>query len=315
LDYDDLLLYWFHLMKSEAPAESVRRRFDHVLVDEYQDTNALQAGILHGLKPDGHGLTVVGDDAQSIYSFRAATVRNILDFPQQFTPPAQVIKLEQNYRSTQPILDAANAVIALAPEGFVKHLVSTRRSDQLPLLVTVRDEQAQAGQVVEQVLEQREAGTDLKRQAVLMRAGHHSALLEVELGRRNIPFVKYGGLKFLEAAHVKDVLCVLRWAENPRDTVAAFRVLQLLPGVGPASAQRVQDQLEAASFDFAVLPTLRVPAAARADWPSFGELMSTLRRAAQWQGQLAMVRRWYEPHLSRLYDAAHVRIADLGQLE
>src|SRR5947208_7153394 len=129
-------------MKSEAPAESVRRRFDHVLVDEYQDTNALQAGILLGLKPDGRGLTVVGDDAQSIYSFRAATVRNILDFPHQFEPPAHVVTLEQNYRSTQPILDAANAVIALAPEGYANHLVSTRRSEQRHRLVTVRDDQA-----------------------------------------------------------------------------------------------------------------------------------------------------------------------------
>src|SRR5439155_15797729 len=160
-------------------------------------------------------------------------------------------------------LDAANAVIALAPEGFVKHLVSTRRSDQLPLLVSVRDEQTQAEQIVEQVLEHREAGVDLKRQAVLMRAGHHSALLEVELGRRNIPFVKYGGLKFLEAAHVKDVLCVLRWVENPRDELAAFRVLQLLPGVGPASARRLQHRLEDSSFDFAVLATLTVPTPAR----------------------------------------------------
>src|SRR5438128_4572383 len=294
LDYDDLLLYWSHLMQDAAAAESVRRRFDHVLVDEYQDTNALQAGILRGLKPDGHGLTVVGADAQSIYSFRAATVRNILDFPLQFVPPAHVITLDQNYRSTQPILDAANAVIALAPEGFAKHLVSTRRSEQRPLLVTVRDEQAQAEHVVDQVLEHRAAGIDLKRQAVLMRAGHHSALLEVELNRRNIPFVKYGGLKFLEAAHVKDVLCVLRWAENPRDSVAAFRVLQLLPGIGPVAAERLQNQLEAANFDFAVLATLPVPTATRADWPAFSELMSTLRGAAQWQGQVATVRRWYE---------------------
>jgi len=315
LDYDDLLLYWFHLMQDAAAAERVRQRFDHVLVDEYQDTNALQAGILRGLKPDGHGLTVVGDDAQSIYSFRAATVRNILDFPQQFTPPAHVITLEQNYRSTQPILDAANAVIALAPEGFAKRLVSSRRSEQRPFLVTVRDEQAQAEHIVDQVLEHREAGIDLKRQAVLMRAGHHSALLEVELNRRNIPFVKYGGLKFLEAAHVKDVLCVLRWAENSRDTVAAFRVLQLLPGVGPAHARRLLDQFEAADFDFGVLTTVKVPAATRADWPPFAELMVTLRRAAQWEGQLGAVRRWYEPHLYRLYDAAPTRAADLEQLE
>ena len=266
------------------------------------------------LKPSGRGLTVVGDDAQSIYSFRAATVRNILDFPRQFEPPAHVVTLEQNYRSTQPILDAANAVMALAPEGFAKNLFSTRRSEQRPLLVLPRDEQAQADYVVERVLEHREAGVDLKRQAVLMRAAHHSDLLEVELGRRNIPFVKYGGLKFLEAAHVKDVLCVLRWAENPRDEVAAFRVLQLLPGVGPASARHLQDRLKGSGFDFAVLPTLTVPAAARVDWPLFCDLMTTLHQAVQWAGQLATVRQWYEPHLQRLYDAAHVRSADLEQL-
>jgi DNA helicase-2/ATP-dependent DNA helicase PcrA len=315
LDYDDLLLYWFHLMQDDAAAEGVRRRFDHVLVDEYQDTNALQAVILQGVKPDGRGLTVVGDDAQSIYSFRAATVRNILDFPGRFDPPAQVITLEQNYRSTQPILDAANAVIALAPEGFAKRLFSTRPSEQRPIIVTAADEQAQVDYVVEKVLEHREAGIDLRKQAVLMRTAHHSDLLEVELGRRNIPFVKYGGLKFLEAAHVKDMLCVLRWAENPRDTVAAFRVLQLLPGVGPGHARRLQDQLEAAGGDLTVLPSLDVPPATKADWPAFAALMSALRQAAEWQGQLGMIRRWYEPHLQRLYDAPQVRSADLEQLE
>jgi len=316
LDYDDLLLYWFHMMQEAVPAQAVRRRFDHVLVDEYQDTNALQAGILLGLKPNGRGLTVVGDDAQSIYSFRAATVRNILDFPRQFEPPAHVVTLEQNYRSTQPILDAANAVIALAPEGFKKRLFSRRKSEQRPLLVTADDEQAQVDDVVQGVLEHREAGIDLSRQAVLMRAAHHSDLLEVELGRRNIPFVKYGGLKFLEAAHVKDVLCVLRWAENPRDEVAAFRVLQLLPGLGPAHARRVQEQLEGMAFDFTGLGGVAVPTAARADWPAFCELMCGLGRGTTaWQGQLGMARRWYTPHLERLYDAAHARTADLEQLE
>ena len=315
LDYDDLLLYWFHLMEDEAVADGVRRRFDHVLVDEYQDTNALQAGILHGLKPDGRGLTVVGDDAQAIYAFRAATVRNIRDFPQRFDPPAHVVTLEHNFRSTQPILDAANAVMALAAEGFPKRLYSSRPSQQRPLLVTVRDEQAEADYVAERVLEHREAGIALKRQAVLMRTAHHSDVLEVELGRRNIPFVKFGGLKFLEAAHVKDVLCVLRWAENPRDEMAAFRVLQFLPGLGPATARRVLDELERAAFDLAVLAQLDVPAGSRADWPSFSELMRTLHRAAEWAGQLGAVRRWYEPHLERLHDAPHVRIADLEQLE
>src|SRR5437899_2182828 len=224
LDYDDLLLYWFYL-----DGELVRRRFDHVLVDEYQDTNALQAEIVLKL---GKSITVVGDDAQAIYAFRGATVRNILDFPSHFDPPATAIKLEQNYRSTQPILDASNALIG-------KSLFSERRSEQKPLLVAAKDEQAQADYIVERVLEQREAGVPLHHQAVLMRTAHHSDLLEIELGRRNIPFVKYGGVKFLEAAHVKDLLCILRWAENARDDVAGFRVLQLLPGIGPAQARRI----------------------------------------------------------------------------
>ena len=208
LDYDDLLLYWRHMMEEPAVAAEVGARFDHVLVDEYQDTNALQAAILLRMKPDGRGVTVVGDDAQSIYSFRAATVRNILDFPMLFSPPATVVTLEQNYRSTQPILDASNAVIGLATEGHSKRLFTTKRWGEKPQLISAADEMAQVQYVVNGVLEHRESGLDLKRQAVLFRTAHHSAALEIELARRNIPFVKYGGLRFLEAAHIKDALCV-----------------------------------------------------------------------------------------------------------
>jgi DNA helicase-2/ATP-dependent DNA helicase PcrA len=316
LDYDDLLLYWFHVMAEPALATSVRGRFDHVLVDEYQDTNALQAGILHGLKPDGAGLTAVGDDAQAIYAFRAASVRNILDFPAQFEPPATVVTLEQSYRSTEPILRACNAVIDLAPERFTKTLFSGRRSDEKPVLVTVEDETCQVDYVVERVLAHREAGIALKRQAVLMRTAHHSDQLEVELGRRNLPFVKFGGLKFLEAAHVKDAVCILRWAENPRDQVAAFRVLQLLPGVGPGHAERAFAFLEARRFELTALADMRPPSGAVAEWPGLCRLLGALRAAGpEWSGQLGMVRTWYQPHLERLYDAAHVRLGDLEQLE
>ncbi len=244
LDYDDLLLYWHHLMAQPAAAAAVRRRFDHVLVDEYQDTNALQATILYALAADGAGLTVVGDDAQAIFSFRAATVANMREFPQHFATSAAVVTLEENYRSTQPILDACNTVIGLAAEGFARRLFSSRRSRQKPVLTTTEDEAAEAEYVAERVLEHREAGVALRRQAVLFRAAHHSDQLEVELGRRNVPFVKFGGLKFLEAAHVKDLLCVLRWVENPRDTLAAFRVLQLLPGMGPAGARAALAHLD-----------------------------------------------------------------------
>jgi len=316
LDYDDLLLYWYHMMAEPGPAAAVAERFDHVLVDEYQDTNVLQASILHALKPDGHGVTVVGDDAQSIYSFRAATVRNILDFPAAFSPPAAVVTLEQNYRSTEPILEACNRVIGLASERFTKNLFSTKASKQKPCLVTVDDETAQVDYVVEQVLERREAGIDLKRQAVLFRTSHHSDALEVELARRDIPFVKFGGLKFLEAAHVKDVICVLRWAENPRDQVAAFRVLQLLPGMGPATARRALDGLAAGGFAFSALRSVRVAPVAAQHWPGLCDLLAGLYEDGNcWQGQFGRVRDWYEPYLESLYDAAHVRAGDIEQLE
>ena len=259
LDYDDLLLYWAKMMEIPEVAELVARRFDHVLVDEYQDTNALQATILLGLKPDGQGLTVVGDDAQSIYSFRAATVRNILDFPGAFSPAADIITLDRNYRSTQPILAAANGVIDLASERFTKNLWTERVSAERPQLVSVRDEADQAHYIVEQVLSNREVGTTLKQQAVLFRTSHHSGQLEVELTRRNIPFVKFGGLKFLDSAHVKDLLALLRFVQNPRDRVAGFRLMQLLPGVGPTSAQRVLDAMADKPNPLAALSEIPAP--------------------------------------------------------
>ena len=316
LDYDDLLLYWRQMMAEPVLAAAVAARFDHVLVDEYQDTNALQAAILKALKPDGRGLTVVGDDAQAIYSFRAATVRNILDFPGQFVPPADVVTLEQNYRSSEPILQACNAVIGLSRQRFTKNLFSERRSRQKPVLLTAEDEASQVEYVVDRVLEHREAGIALKQQAVLMRAAHHGASLEVELGRRNIPFVKYGGLRFLEAAHVKDVLAILRWAENPRDSLAAFRVLQLLPGMGPATARAACDHLARHQFDFAALSAFPAPAVAADTWPGLGRLLLELsQQASALPVQIGLVHAWYAPQMERLYDAAQVRAGDLDQLE
>ena len=315
LDYDDLLLYWAQMMAEPALAAAVGARFDHVLVDEYQDTNRLQASILLALKPAGRGLTVVGDDAQSIYSFRAATVRNILDFPQEFRPPARVVTLQRNYRSTQEILAASNAVIELAAERFTKNLWSERGSAGRPQLVAVRDEADQAHYVIERVLENREAGIALRAQAVLFRASHHSGPLEVELVRRNIPFVKFGGLKFLEAAHVKDVLACLRFVENPRDRMAGFRVLQLLPGIGPTSAARLLDEVQAAD-SLAALRNFSPPPRAAQAWPAFAELIRKLAmRDAGWPAELAAVRMWYQPHLDRLYEDAEIRGADLDQLE
>lgn len=315
LDYDDLLLYWGELMKVPELAGEVRQRFDHVLVDEYQDTNALQAAILLGLKPDGAGLMVVGDDAQAIYGFRAANVRNILDFPNQFAPPARVVTLEENYRSTQPILTASNAVIGLARERFTKNLRSNRTADSKPALVTVADDVAQVNFIVETVLRNREDGTLLKEQAVLFRTSHHSAMLEIELARRNIPFVKFGGLKFVEAAHVKDVLALLRWAENPTDRVTGFRVVQMLEGVGPTTAGKVVDRLAGRDMVEA-LATFAPPAKAASSWRQLVELMTALRKEdAEWPAQLDLVRQWYQPYLEQKHDDAVVRAGDLDQLQ
>jgi len=314
LDYDDLLLYWHHLMEDESLAQAVRQRFDAVLVDEYQDTNALQASLLPRLCPGGAGLTVVGDDAQSIYSFRAATVHNILNFAQTF-PGATVAKLEQNYRSVQPILDATNAVIAQCPHRYNKELFSERGSRQKPRLVTLVDEEQQSDYVIGRCLEHLEAGIPLRRQAVLFRAAHHSDALEVELGRRNIPFVKYGGLKFLEAAHVKDVLAILRLAENPRDSTSALRILQLLDGVGPSHARRAIAHLQASQQDLRSWSNYDPPPAASEQWGKFVKLLLELAPDTMaLPQQIAQVRAFYVPILERRYDQATQRACDIDQL-
>ncbi|MBB2156568.1 ATP-dependent helicase [Gluconacetobacter diazotrophicus] len=316
LDYDDLLLAWAQMVAEPVLAADIGGRWDHILVDEYQDTNRLQADILLGMKPDGRGLTVVGDDAQSIYAFRAATVRNILDFPAAFDPPARIVTLDRNYRSTKPILDAANAVIGEAAERFTKDLWTERASDERPRLVTIADDTAQADYIAGRVLEEREGGTALKEQAVLFRVSHHSATLEVELTRRNIPFVKFGGLKFLDSAHVKDVLTVLRFAQNPRDRIAGFRVLQLLPGVGPTSARRVLDTLGESDRPLEALAETKAPMRSGEAWQGFMETVMALGGGKTgWPGEIAAVRAWYEPHLERLHEDATMRQADLVQLE
>ena len=316
LDYDDLLLYWAGMMADPGVAATISARFDHVLVDEYQDTNRLQSSVLLALRPGGQGLTVVGDDAQSIYSFRAATVRNILDFPAAFDPPADIVTLDRNYRSTQPILAAANAVIDLASERFTKNLWTDRQSDAKPLLVTVRDEADQARYVVHKVLEAREGGMTLKSQAVLFRTSSHSGPLEIELTRRNIPFVKFGGLKFLDAAHIKDLLAILRWVENPRDRVAGFRVLQLLPGIGPGSAGKILDAMALGPDPVWALGEIPAPPRAGEGWAGLVNLVSRMaRREASWPLELGYARLWYEPLMEQVYEDAMVRQADILQLE
>ena len=311
LDFDDLLLYWDAMLADATLASEVSSLFDHVLVDEYQDTNRLQGSILSRLKPSGEGVTVVGDDAQAIYGFRAAEVRNILDFPGQFDPPATAMTLDVNYRSAQAILDASNAVMAHAAERFTKDLRGVRGAGERPRLVTVKDEADQARFIAEDVLACREQGMPLKSQAVLFRTSSHSAPLELELARRNIPLVKFGGLKFLDASHVKDVLCALRWAHNARDPMAAYRTLRLLPGIGPANAARLGDRMaESAHVD-----PVSLPRGAAEHWSPLLDLLARLRAPAQrWPADLDDVLAWYEPHLMRIHEDGPSRSMDLAAL-
>ncbi len=314
LDYDDLLLAWAQVMEHPAFAAHIGATWDHVLIDEYQDTNRLQARILLALRPDGRGLTVVGDDAQSIYAFRAATVRNILDFPLAFEPAAEVITLDRNYRSTQPILAAANAVIEQARERFTKSLWTERELAVLPRLVTLLNEADQARYFVDQILAARETGTRLIQQAVLFRTSSHSGQLEVELTRRNVPFVKFGGLKFLDSAHVKDLLALLRFAQNPRDQVAGFRVLQLVPGVGPTSAGRALEAIAPHADAMTALANLPAPRRAGEEWTSLVAALAGMG-AEDWPAAIGRARGWYDAQLERIHEDAETRRGDLLQLE
>src|SRR5882762_5084763 len=316
LDYDDLLLYWHVMMQTPALAQSLSKNFDHILVDEYQDTSTLQGEIVQALKPDGRGVTVVGDDAQAIYSFRAAAVENILGFADRYKPKAEIVVLAQNYRSTQQILDSTNALMADGARQHRKSLLGTRQSPQKPFYVGLDDAQAQAEYICGKILHTREIGGSLKRHAILFRSSHHSDVLEVELAKKNIPLVKYGGLKFLEAAHVKDMMSVLRWADNPRNSVAGFRVLKLLPGIGPANAKQALEHFESRGFEVKALADYDAPQPVKMDWKRFCALFEKLADpATPWAGQVGLVREWYKPQLERIYDSGWTRMGDLEQLE
>jgi DNA helicase-2/ATP-dependent DNA helicase PcrA len=243
-------------------------------------------------------------------------VRNILDFPARF-PGTTVIKLEQNFRSTRPILDATNAVMSASRDRYKKDLWTAREGGERPRLVTCGDEVEQAEYVVRGILARREAGTDLRQQAVLFRASHHSIVLEAELARRGVPFVKYGGLKFIEAAHVKDLMAFLRFAENPRDVVAGTRLLLLLPGIGAKKARDLLAALAAAGGDLAVWRKAAVPKDARALWTRLVTLLAGLARAGETPvaAQVHRVRRFYAPLAEQRYDNVEPRLRDLEQLE
>jgi DNA helicase-2/ATP-dependent DNA helicase PcrA len=323
LDYDDLLLCWA-LMLEHSPdlAARIAGLYDHVLVDEFQDTNQLQSRILRGMCRSHKNISVVGDDAQSIYSFRGATHRNILDFPKHFSG-TRLVTLEQNYRSTQPILDTTNTVISRAPERFTKNLWTERAGGEKPWLVTIRDEHEQTRFVADRILELHEEGIPLREMVVLFRAGYMSADLEIELANRNIPFEKWGGLKFLEAAHVKDVVAFLRVIDNPRDEVSWYRVLMLLPGIGDTTARAVLASMAERGWDPDALTHWTAPPRAREAHRSLSQLLRRLRGSAA-AGQPApahgvaaeidAIRALYDNLLRDKYDHPEPRLADLDQL-
>jgi DNA helicase-2/ATP-dependent DNA helicase PcrA len=316
LDYDDLLLYWRAILELPGTKARIAGMFDHILVDEYQDTNCIQGDILRGMRDGANHLMAVGDDAQAIYSFRAATVRNILDFPNHH-PDAVVLTLERNYRSTQAVLDASNAVIALAADRFVKNLWTRRERGGKPRLITCVDEMQQSRAVRERVLLHREAGVPLKSQAVVFRAGHHSAQLEIELSQANIPFVKYGGLKFLESAHVKDAMAFLRVLENPRDELSWWRTLKLVEGIGPAAARRMIEKLGVRGGDVNDSPLQRFVSqdVLQGQLESLRLAFADCGKGLGAASEIDRFRLFYEPVCRRLYAAAEARLRDLDQLE
>jgi len=316
VDYDDLLLTWLLMLEqSPALAEKIAGLYQHVLVDEYQDTNLLQAQILLGMCRTHKNITVVGDDAQSIYSFRGAHFRNILDFPKQF-PGAAIITLEQNYRSTQPILDVTNTLISRAEERFTKNLWTSQQAGERPWLVTAKDEQQQTQFVVDRILDLHEAGTPLREIAVLIRAGYMSADLEIELTNRKIPFEKWGGLKFLEAAHVKDVLAFLRVLENPSDEVSWYRLLMLMPGIGDATARSIMESMAQRSWEAEAFAELVPPPRARDAHRQLGDLLRALRRRERDDvgADIEAIRQLYDDILKERYDNPEARLSDLEQL-
>ena len=301
MDYDDLLSRTLDLFEQdETVLTSVASSCRQVLVDEYQDTNRLQAALVRRFAAVHGNVMAVGDDAQSIYRFRGADTRNIFRFEEQF-PGARVLKLEQNYRSTQPILNLANTLISRAGTRYEKELFTTKQEGDLPALVQAADDRYESRFVCQMILQLREEGLPLNRMAVLFRSSFNSFDLEVELNRRNIPFVKYGGMKLSEAAHVKDVLSYLKVAENPRDAVAWNRILQLLEGVGPKTAADLIAWItEAGSEPFELKDRPYSPRYIA----ELKKLFAALRAVQQEDGlitQIEIVLTYYEPILKRKY--------------
>jgi len=315
LDYDDLLIYLYRLLSESAPARNqITSRYRYVMADEYQDTNGLQARITFLLAGEKRNVMVVGDDAQSIYSFRGARVSNILEFPEKF-PDCRVVRLERNYRSTRHILDAANSLMEKANEGFKKRLYTEKSSGELPACVRCEDEQEQAMFIAARILELREQSIPLNKMAVLFRSSFHAYQLELELKRRNIPYVKWGGFKFLEAGHLKDVIAHLRIIQNPYDQVSWLRVLLLIEGIGTHSAGEIYAGIRQAAdpYDFS---EVKVRAKAASGLKKLGQMLASASSLANSPPArlLEIVSDYYFPILKERFDDYPRRFKDIDQL-
>src|SRR5947209_2946091 len=287
LTYDDLLLRLREALEGSAElCGRLSEQYRYIMVDEYQDTNKLQAQIVRLMTSTHDNVAVVGDECQSIYSFRGASFKNMLEFPELF-PAAQIIKLEENYRSTQPILDVANALISDVKEGYSKRLFSQVTEGSPPMVVSARDENEQSRVVAERIEELREEGVPLSEMAVLFRAGSHSFDLEIELGKHGIPFRKFGGIRFAEAAHIKDVLSFMRVVVNPSDTLSWFRALKLIDHIGDATVEQILDHLGVERREFRAARTKESLFKKLAQFPARASYKEPLLRLSRLLGRLA----------------------------
>ena len=316
LDFDDLLLYLSRLLKAEQEVCSqLSAQYRYLLVDEYQDTNRLQAEIVQALATSHQNVMVVGDDSQSIYSFRGAHFRNILDFPKLF-PQTSVLKLEENYRSPQPVLDLANGIIQSSRQKYTKCLYTRKDKGERPWLIRPEDESAQSDYICGKIKELQFKGVPLKEIAVLFRASYHSFDLEVALTRAGLHFVKYGGFKFIESAHVKDLLAHLRALKNPGDQISWNRLLLLVNQVGSKRSQEILQYLgqSSKSLERLVSYARRLPAkhGLHRLVHLFEELSKPGLTVSQ---QVRAVRDYYEPVLVSKYDDYPKRLKELDYLQ
>jgi len=315
MDYDDLLDYLLIMLRDHAPLrQRLAQTYRFVMVDEYQDTNIAQAEILRLLAQAHHNIMVVGDDSQSIYAFRGAHYRNIMDFPSVFAG-TRIVKLEENYRSVQPILDVTNALIAQVPSRYPKTLFTRRSGGNRPVLVTTADESQQSCFVVRTIKKLQQQGVRLNRMAVLFRASFHSFALEIELAREEIGYVKFGGFKFMEAAHIKDMLAHLRVMHYPLDRLSWLRILMLVDKVGPKTAERLLSALDSDPGNWRNVLDVPPKAAWAAAFGRLGHLFEVLeQRRGSASGMGDAVLQYYRPIMEARFDDYPRREKDLQQL-